>query len=91
MSTKIMPITELRRQATQLIDLVREGTDVVYITQHGRPAAVLLDYERYESLLAELEELADQAAFTTAVNEPERDYQTFLTELTNQPLLENNL
>lgn len=44
-------ITDLRRQATQLVKLVKEGGDVVYITQHGCPTAVLIGYEQYESLL----------------------------------------
>ena len=81
MTTKIMPITDLRRQATQLVKLVKDGGDVVYITQHGRPAAVLVDYEQYESLIAQLGDLADKAAFAAADDESERDYESFLTEM----------
>ena len=29
----------------------------MYITQHGRPSAVLIDYEQYEALLAQLERM----------------------------------
>jgi prevent-host-death family protein len=57
MSTNIVPISDLRRQASQVVRELREGGDAVYITQHGRPAAVLVDYEEYEALLAELESL----------------------------------
>lgn len=57
MSTNIVPISDLRRQASQVVKELREGGDAVYITQHGRPAAVLVDYEAYEALLAELESL----------------------------------
>lgn len=53
MSTKIMPVTDLRRQTSAVIRGVQEDGDVIYITQHGRPAAVLVDYERYEGLLAQ--------------------------------------
>ena len=40
MSTKIMPVTDLRRDTKAIIHSIREGGDVVYITQHGRPAVV---------------------------------------------------
>ena len=56
MSTNIVPISDLRRQASQVVNTVQEG-GVVYITQHGRPAAVLVDFEAYEALLAELDTL----------------------------------
>ncbi|MCB9419062.1 MAG: type II toxin-antitoxin system Phd/YefM family antitoxin [Ardenticatenaceae bacterium] len=60
MSTKIMPVSDLRRQTSQVLKSVREGGDVVYITQHGRPAAVLVDYEQYESMMAQLEDAAEK-------------------------------
>ena len=53
MSTKIMPVTDLRRQTSAVIRKIREEGDVVYITQHGRPAAVMLGYEEYEALRAQ--------------------------------------
>lgn len=51
MSTKIMPVTDLRRQTSAVIRGVQKDGDVVYITQHGRPTAVLIDYEQYETLI----------------------------------------
>jgi prevent-host-death family protein len=81
MTTKIMPISDLRRNASNVLSAVREEGDVVYITQHGRPAAVLVDYERYEAMLTQLEDLADLAALDAAVGEPERDYGDFLAEM----------
>ena len=53
LSTKIMPVSDLRRQTSSVIRSIQEDRDVVYITQHGRPAAVMLDYEAYEMLLAQ--------------------------------------
>lgn len=47
-----MPVTDLRRQTSAVIRSIQEEGVVVYITQHGRPAAVMLDYEQYEALLA---------------------------------------
>jgi prevent-host-death family protein len=52
MKTKIMPVTDLRRDTSAVIRGIREEGDVVYITQHGRPAAVMLDFEAYEALMA---------------------------------------
>lgn len=82
MSTNIMPISDLRRQASQVINTLREGSDVVYITQHGRPAAVLVDYKQYEAMVAQLEDLADLASLEAAADEPERPYEEFLAEMT---------
>ena len=81
MPTKIMPISDLRRQTSQIIQTIREGGDAVYITQHGRPAAVLVDYEVYENLLAQLEELSDLASLEAAETEPQRNYEAFLAEM----------
>lgn len=48
-----MPISDLRRKTSDVLNVVRETGDAVYITQHGRPVVVLVDYERYEQLLAQ--------------------------------------
>jgi prevent-host-death family protein len=53
MSTKIMPVSDLRRQTSTVLRKIQEDGDVVYITQHGRPAAVMVDYKHYEALLAQ--------------------------------------
>lgn len=79
-----MPISDLRRQTSKIIQTLRDSGDVVYITQHGRPAAVLVDYEAYETLLAQLEDLADLASLEAAEGEPERDYEAFLAEMNSE-------
>lgn len=76
-----MPISDLRRQTSQIIQTIRDGGDPVYITQHGRPAAVLVDYEAYENLLAQLEDLSDLVSLEAAETETERDYEAFLAEI----------
>ncbi|MCB9431616.1 MAG: type II toxin-antitoxin system Phd/YefM family antitoxin [Ardenticatenaceae bacterium] len=81
MATKIMPISDLRRQTSQVIQGIQEEGDVVYVTQHGRPTVVVLDYEYYETLMAQLEDLADLASLEAAADEPERDYDAFLAEM----------
>ena len=56
MNTKIYPITDLRRRTSEIIEGIKANSDTVYITQHGRPEIVLLDYERYEEMMAQLEQ-----------------------------------
>lgn len=80
MATKIMPVSDLRCRAGRVIRTV-QGRDVVYIAQHGRPAAVVVDYEQYEALLAQLEDLSDLADLEAAAGEPVREYESFLAEL----------
>ena len=81
MSTRILPISDLRRQANDIINTIRETSDAVYITQHGRPAAVLVDYERYEQLLQDLEDFTDRLSLQTAAAEPARPYSDFMAEM----------
>ena len=73
MVVKIVPITDLRRKTNDVIQAVQEGSDAVYITQHGRPIVVLVDYARYERLLRE-----GQPA---AAPEPPGNYTDYLAGL----------
>lgn len=61
-SRDIQPVTEFRANASKVIGQVRETGEAVYLTQHGRSTAVLLDVEAYEALIDELELLRDVAA-----------------------------
>ncbi len=81
MATKIMPVSDLRRQTSSVIKAVREERDVVYITQHGRPAVVMVDYEEYEAMLERLEDAADRADLIASQDEPVQDYEEFLAEM----------
>jgi len=81
MGVKIMPVSDLRRKTSDVIGAVQSGDDVVYITQYGRPAVVLVDYERYEQLLAQLKDLSDLASLEAAATEPARPYTEFLAEI----------
>ncbi len=54
-------VTALKRKATEIISDLGRDRDPVLITQHGRPAAYLVDVETYERLqqpLAILEGIA---------------------------------
>jgi prevent-host-death family protein len=85
MSVKIMPVSDLRRKTSAVIDAVHKGGDDVYITQYGRPSVVLVDYERYAQLIAQLEDLSDLASLEAAVAEPARPYEAFLAEMGHAP------
>jgi prevent-host-death family protein len=80
MATKIIPVSDLRRKTSDVIRAVRSEGQVVYVTQHGRPAVVLVDYEDYEALMAQLEDLSDLASLEAAADEPVRPYKEFLAE-----------
>ncbi len=43
-------VTTLKRRATEIIKDLREEHDPVLITQHGRPAAYLVDVETFEAM-----------------------------------------
>lgn len=81
MATTIVPVSDLRRNTSQLLRQADEGDEPVYITQHGRPKAVLLSYEAYERLMAHLEDLADLAVFRERADEPSRSFMAFLDEM----------
>ena len=55
--SNLVPISEARARLSRL---VREAADRdIVLMNHGRPAAVLISAERYESLLEELGDLRD--------------------------------
>jgi len=81
MVTKIIPVSDLRRRTSDVIKAVSDGGQVVYVTQHGRPVVVVVDYGDYETLMAQLEDLSDLASLEAAADEPVRPYDEFLAEL----------
>jgi prevent-host-death family protein len=66
---RIELVTTLKRRATKIIaDLEAEG-DPVLITQHGRPAAYLVDVDTYENTQRRLAILEGVARGERAVEE----------------------
>jgi len=43
-------VTTLKRRATEILGVLAEDHEPVLITQHGKPAAYLLDVETYEAM-----------------------------------------
>ena len=54
----IIPISELQSQAKKIVERVKNARDTMIITQGGRPAALLVNYEDYEELVTALEEVS---------------------------------
>jgi prevent-host-death family protein len=51
----IVPITDLRQDATSIVNRLSESQEPVIITQRGRAAAVMVSTEAYERSQHELE------------------------------------
>ena len=69
---RIIPISDLQTKAKQILEGVKKTRDPVIITQRGRPAAFLVNYEDYEGMVATLEEMS-QPDWRERVAEAERD------------------
>lgn len=57
---KIVPFTEARSNLTELLDDLEQRHEHVLITRNGRPSAVLLSADEYESLEETLDVLQDK-------------------------------
>ncbi|MDE0116471.1 MAG: type II toxin-antitoxin system Phd/YefM family antitoxin [bacterium] len=66
------PLTEARSRLSEIVDEVASTGSTIEISRHGRPVAVVMGYEEYESLLETLNILADDATMD-AVAEAERE------------------
>lgn len=58
--TLTIPLTELRPKLPKIMDRLSKYFDRCIITRHGKPEAVMLSEEDYESLLETLDILSDQ-------------------------------
>jgi len=47
---KVELVTTLKRKATEILGELAQDKEPVLITQHGRPAAYLLDVDTYEAM-----------------------------------------
>lgn len=65
-------LTETRDNLSEVVDEVTTTGEEFVITRHGRPVAVILSYEEYESLIESLNVLSDDATME-ALAEAEAD------------------
>jgi prevent-host-death family protein len=61
-ATDVVSVGELKVHAAKLLDRIRDERRPIVITQHGKPAAVLIRPEDYDRLV-------EQLWFVTAVEE----------------------
>jgi prevent-host-death family protein len=62
MSDVVLPLAEIKKRLSEIIDGVEERHDRVVLTRHGRPAAVILSPDDLESLEETLDILSDATA-----------------------------
>jgi len=53
------PLTEARDRLSEIVDDVASGAAAWVITKHGRPVAVIMGHDEYESLIETLNVLSD--------------------------------
>jgi len=89
MGIKQIPVSDLEQQASQTIRQVKEG-DAVYITQHGRPQAVLIGYNHYETLLEQAKQQRNQTdpenvARVRAALQNDPEFQALIEQIKSTP------
>jgi prevent-host-death family protein len=54
---RIIPVTDLQRQAGQILSSLSDSDEPVIVTQRGRASAVIISAERYTQIEEDLERL----------------------------------
>jgi prevent-host-death family protein len=62
MSDRVLPLAEIKKRLSEIVDGIEERHDRVVLTRNGRPAAVLMSPDELESLEETLDILSDPAA-----------------------------
>lgn len=62
MSDAVLPLAEIKKRLSEIVDGVELRHDRVVLTRHGRPAAVILSPDDLESLEETLDILSNPAA-----------------------------
>jgi prevent-host-death family protein len=71
MSTRIVTVSELKVKLGALMAELEEQGVPLYVTQYGKPKAVLARYDEYEALLKKVEDLEDMLAIKECLSTPE--------------------
>ncbi|HWL36464.1 MAG TPA: type II toxin-antitoxin system Phd/YefM family antitoxin [Frankiaceae bacterium] len=82
--SKTVPVREFRQDLAHLLDEVADRREHVVVTRHGRPAAVLIPVDEYDSLEETAEILFDPddvRAVAQGLAELDRDEVVSLADL----------
>ena len=73
MSTRIITVSELKVKLGALMAELEERGVPLYVTQYGKPKAVLARYDEYEALLKKVEDLEDMLTMKASLSTPEEE------------------
>ena len=73
MATRIVTVSELKVKLGALMAELEEQGVPLYVTQHGKPKAVLARYDEYEALLRKLEDMEDLLTMKESLAAPEEE------------------
>jgi prevent-host-death family protein len=73
MATRIVTVSELKMKLGALMAELEEQGAPLYVTQHGKPKAVLARYDEYEALVQKIEDMEDLLAMKKSLVAPEEE------------------
>lgn len=73
MPTRIITVSELKTKLGTLMSELEEKGTPMFVTQHGKPKAVLARFDEYEALLKKLEDVEDLLAMKESLTAPEKE------------------
>ena len=62
MRAKIVPVTELKPKLLQVVSNVQEAGQEYIVTKNGKPAAIIMNYDEWESWKETMDILSDKKA-----------------------------
>jgi len=73
MATRIVTVSELKVKLGALMAELEKRGVPLYVTQHGKPKAVLARYDEYEALLRKVEDMEDLLAMKESLAAPDEE------------------
>ena len=73
MTTRIITVSELKTKLGALMSELEEQGIPMFVTQHGKPKAVLTRFDEYEALMQKLEDFEDLLAMKESLAAPEEE------------------